>query len=361
MESSPTPRTGLPWPLIIGIVGVLVALGVWRWIQSGKPKPSVATSLPVSASAGPALEAAQTLDADGTINAIVLSRDGQWEAWATSGGLMARRTDGTGRPMRFAPQGISAQASAVCFADGQTLLVIFSDAVYGCSLGNGGTVMAKRFSAKPLCIGATIRGEHVMMVTGLSDGTLEIEPMLVQGGLVLSAGEAKKAQEHKGPVRALAISPDGRHIATTGDDGMMRVIATSDAGYVTSQLIDPGGDNSGTGRCVTYSPDGQFVAAGSARGAAVWSTSNWSARHRLARHDKPVTALAFVDANTLVTGAADGMIFWRLASGQMAGRIEQGHGGLGALAFSFGGETLISAGQDQKVRRWDWKKLIEPQ
>lgn len=195
---------------------------------------------------------------------------------------------------------------------------------------------------------------------------------------------------HGGPVRALAVSPDGARVVTGGFDytailwdfGMQRALAELEGheGPVNDVIF------AGRGRyAVTAADDGAVRIFDSETGAPArtlqahghkamglaaaaekpWiASAGWDRKARVFRldgemlftfdHPAPVNAVAFLEnAALLATGAHDGRIrLFRLSDGAAAGELE-GHG-LGVtrlLAAADGG--LISAGIDGSVRIWN--------
>ncbi len=115
------------------------------------------------------------------------------------------------------------------------------------------------------------------------------------------------AVEHGAPVIALAWAPNGRYLATCGEDGAVRL----------------------------------------------WNILNQSEVLRLERHEGSVSSVAFSsDGNRLLTGGEDGTVrVWEIPSGELRRELDWAGGGVTSVAFSPGGEELALAGGERGILR----------
>ena len=94
---------------------------------------------------------------------------------------------------------------------------------------------------------------------------------------------------HSGPVQAVAFSPDGATLASTGSDQTVRLwdVPTGElrrtlAGH--SQLV----------KCATFSPDGKLLASGGADGVLrLWDASTGGVLQNLPMHANTIYSVAF--------------------------------------------------------------------
>jgi WD40 repeat protein len=113
---------------------------------------------------------------------------------------------------------------------------------------------------------------------------------------------------HTGKVAALAFSPDGRLIASGGQDRTLRIWAVKG-----QQLRKLDGHTNGIS-ALAFSPDGQILASGGTDGSVfLWNARDWTLAHRLPGHPGCVHALC-VSANNqfLASGSDDFLRIWNL-------------------------------------------------
>lgn len=117
-----------------------------------------------------------------------------------------------------------------------------------------------------------------------------------------------------------------------------------------AQLVGHGGPV----RAVAVSMDGKTVLSGSFDTAAIrWSLVTESAEQVLRLHAGAVNAVAFLDETRMATAGADGRIAIWTAGRQQPDKVLEGHAGpIVALAVSPDASTLASASWDRTVRLW---------
>lgn len=157
-------------------------------------------------------------------------------------------------------------------------------------------------------------------------------------------------------VLSVAFSPDGQTLAVGGGDGSVNFYDV------------PSGRKSATPRAhrafvraVAFSPSGDQVAAASGDG----SVSLWSAKgktkgkllRRLTEHAGAATALAYLDAQTLVSGDSRGTLRgWNPANGQLLNKFGRAQGLIQSLQLSPDGRKLLSSDRDNALRVYKVKR-----
>ncbi|KAG2487965.1 hypothetical protein HYH03_013405 [Edaphochlamys debaryana] len=189
-----------------------------------------------------------------------------------------------------------------------------------------------------------------MVATGSAAGELHI--FALGGGAITTVRAA-----HAGQIRRLAFSPDSRGLVSASDDCTLRL-------WEPRSALKQGGGEGGQahGGAVTFSAHfcqgGRAVACVGEDGAlSLWDAGSGqlvAAPQRAGGGTEPRVARMSPDGATLAVGEKDGNVrLWELASGKLRARLKGHSDSITDLAFSpDGGSALASASEDCRIRLW---------
>ncbi|RXH02333.1 hypothetical protein EAS61_02380 [Bradyrhizobium zhanjiangense] len=153
---------------------------------------------------------------------------------------------------------------------------------------------------------------------------------------------------HGGPVRALAISPDGNGLLSGSFDtaAIRWSLKTDTAEQVLRYHAD-------AVNAVAFLSGGRLVTAGADARIAVWTAGRQRPDRVFEGHGGPIVALAVSpDGALLASGSWDRTVrLWSLSDG--ASRVLEGHSqNVNGVAFTPDGRSLLSVGYDLTLRIW---------
>jgi len=255
-------------------------------------------------------------------------------------------------------EGLTSPGTSIAFADGKGVVVA------GCE--DGSLRLWTREEGKELLADAkmqTVKG-HRETVTSVAAAGGVVASGSMDGKLLvwsLPADKPTHTLSTGAAVRAVALSADGKQLASGGDDNAVQLWDPA-TGKQVAKLTGP----TDWVLAVAFSPDGKLVAAGGHDGRLwLWETESGKKLFDVAvqlpgaAKDAPavvVYSLAFSpDSKKVAVGGSDARIHEYEAAG--AGKHLRGHQGhtstVTGLAYHPGGNVLISSSKDRTLRLWN--------
>jgi RNA polymerase sigma factor (sigma-70 family) len=170
--------------------------------------------------------------------------------------------------------------------------------------------------------------------------------------------ERYRLTDHQKQVSCVAYSPDGKTIATAGDEAVIRLWDAA-TGILLLRLDGhkPVEGFSSHMLAVTFSPDGkQLVSGGMDKTVRLWDVANGKEMRRFGAHKGGVLCVAFtLDGKQVLTGGFDEPIrLWDAATGKEALQFPMRSESAARIAFAPGGKSMAVVHWGiQAPRFWD--------
>jgi WD40 repeat protein/TolB-like protein len=166
-------------------------------------------------------------------------------------------------------------------------------------------------------------------------------------------GEKRRDFEsiNAGSIFSLAISPDGKLVATGHSDGNARLWNVSE-GKVLHTLQRHSGDVSS----IAFSPDGKSILTGGTdKTMRVWDPATGGEIRTFHDVQDSVVALAFTpDGHYVASGDyRNDLLIWDFATGRLEHKLSGHKAGIRCLATSPDGHFVVSGSSDKTLRVWD--------
>jgi len=173
----------------------------------------------------------------------------------------------------------------------------------------------------------------------------QLQPILPEA--INSVRERNILRGHQGWVISVAVSRDGKYIATGSEDSTVRVWS------IKGQLLQILKGHRDWVNSVAISPNGKYIVSGSADG----TVRLWSIEGKLLKtfknHQEEVYSVAFSpDGKYIATGSQDNtMRLWSI-EGKLLKTFKGHQEGVYSVAFSPDGKYIVSSSFDSTVRIW---------
>lgn len=203
-----------------------------------------------------------------------------------------------------------------------------------------------RFSPHGAVAAIAITQDGRLVATGSWDGTAKL----------WDASTGKVLQQlvggHTGYINSIDFSPDGKWVATASDDGTARLWRTAN-GQQADTVFE---GHTGSVRSVRFSPDGQrLLTASSDRTAKLWDATAGQIVQTFTGHRWGVLCGEFsTDGSRVATGSQDSTArVWNASTGELLTSMSGHTSAVTSVAFSPDAARLLTGSQDIAAKLWD--------
>ncbi len=211
------------------------------------------------------------------------------------------------------------------------------------ALARLGRVDRSRHGSDICCLAVSRDGR--LVATGGADGSLCLWD-------AASGRERRTWTGHDGPLLALAFSPDGKALASSSTDQHVRLWDVT-TGKQTLRLIG----HNGVAYALAFSPDGGRLLTGGqslTRTVRIWDLTFGTELEPIIRYTGVVRAVTYTaDNQAVIAGGDDQRLHcWSLRTGKELRTFEGHSSNVTALALTPDGAMLASGAADGEVRLW---------
>ena len=262
--------------------------------------------------------------------------------------VLSRVQDSLHRAMEIARernifQGHEEAVTSVAFSPDGQIIVSGSDDKTVRLWDLQGNLIGQPFRHESCVTSVTFSPDGQMIVSGTDGKTVRLWDL--QGHPIV-----QPIQGHISAVRSVAFSPDGQIIVSGSDDKTVRLWDLQ--GHPISQLFQ---GHQASVNSIAFSPDGQMIVSGSSdKTVRLWDLQGRDIGQPFQGHEDSINSVAFSpNGQSIVSVSNDRTVrLWDL-QGNLIGQPFQGHeGSVTSVAFSPDGQSIVSSAIDQTVRLW---------
>jgi WD40 repeat protein len=289
----------------------------------------------------------------GQVHGLALNEDGRLLASGSADGTVRLWDTPSGRLLSTLQVHASGVWGVALSADGQLLASGSADGTVRLWEASTGRLLATLEGHTGGVWGVALSADGRLLASGSLDGTLRLwDPRSASSaGHGAPSGRLLATLQPTGAVFGVALSADGRLLASGGADGTVQLWEMP-SGRLLATLQGHTGPVCG----LALSPDGRLLASGSQDGTVrQWEPSTGRLLATLHGHTGPVYGAAMSpDGRMLASSSEDGTVrLWEGPSGRLLATLQGHDSGVLGVALSADGQLLASGSQDQTVRLWD--------
>ena len=202
--------------------------------------------------------------------------------------------------------------------------------------------------------------EGTFVASGSSEGALKVWPVEAIANQKSQTNLRGRALKSSGPdITALAYHPvDSKQLISGDADGTIQVWDTEQARVSLTIAGTAAAEADPSISALAISPDGRYLASASDRFIYVWNLQTGRLTQKLAGHGQIVTDLAFsADGQVLASSGYNQVVkTWNWMEADVLCTLSDEAGAVFSVAFAKEGKALITGSEDGTVRAWDLSK-----
>ncbi|MCP4192851.1 MAG: hypothetical protein GY768_19740 [Planctomycetaceae bacterium] len=221
----------------------------------------------------------------------------------------------------------------------------------GTRIASGGYRTVKIWQRVPALVSEQQLVEQAPSLVAISQDGMLLVFADTSGKLVAWRGDEQIADwmPHSTAVQAVAISPDGQHLASTAEDKVLKISALDGQAELGQVQLN------GSAKAIVWIGN-RIVVAGENSAIQIWQwepdSKQLSLVGTLEGHAKPITAVAAVGQAGLLSASEDGSVRqWNLDSFKETRLLDHG-GPVNCLAVSPDGSKCVTAGNESGTKIW---------